>query len=255
MSNRTRARDQGLAGPEDYPRPGRTHRAASAGVVIAVHLAILFLLVRAVPHTPVALEPEAVTVSLIAPPPVPTPPAASTSNAAGPSPKPKAGPPRRPVRSAAPRKALAKAPSPFRAAPVVGLQPGVSEAELQGAITAGSGSGDSGGAGMRCDMVRRLQAALRRDARVQAAAATVHRAGSRAVLIWSGDWIQSPGEEGKGLAGVRQAISLEIAFAPEACRAQPVHGLVLITLNDAPGSARLVLGGGVWRWSDLLHLR
>ena len=104
-------------------------------------------------------------------------------------------------------------------------------------------------------MVRRLQAALRRDARVQAAAAEVRRSGPRAVLVWNGDWIQSAGEAGKGLAGVRQAISLEVAFAPEACRAQPVHGLVLITLNDAPGSARLVLGGGVWRWSDLLQLR
>jgi hypothetical protein len=104
-------------------------------------------------------------------------------------------------------------------------------------------------------MVRRLQAALRRDARVQAAAAEARRSSPRAVLVWSGDWIQSPGEAGKGLAGVRQAISLEVAFAPEACRDQPVHGLVLLTLNDAPGSPRLVLGGGVWRWTDLLHLR
>jgi hypothetical protein len=33
-----------------------------------------------------------------------------------------------------------------------------------------------------------------------------------------------------------------------------MHGLVLISLNDAPGSPRLVFGSGVWRWSDLLML-
>ena len=90
---------------------------------------------------------------------------------------------------------------------------------------------------------------------MQAAAAQARRSGTRAILVWNGDWIQSPGEEGKGLAGVRQAISLEVAFAPEACRTQQMHGLVLLTLNDAPGSAGLVLGGGVWRWSDLLQIR
>ena len=157
------------------------------------------------------------------------------------------------MRAAVPRRRVVQAPSPIHAAPTAPLQPGVSEAELAGAATAGSG--DGGGAGRRCDMVRRLQSALRRDPRVQAAAAEVRRSGSGAILVWNGDWIQSPGEEGKGLAGVRQAIALEVAFAPEACRAQAVHGLVLITMNDAPGSVRLVLGGGVWRWTDLLQLR
>ncbi len=103
-------------------------------------------------------------------------------------------------------------------------------------------------------MVRRLQGALRRDGQVQAAVAQARAGGSGggAILLWNGDWIQSRGEEGKGLAGVRQAIMLEVAFAPEACRLQPVHGLVLISLNDAPGAARVALGSGEWRWSDLL---
>ena len=107
-------------------------------------------------------------------------------------------------------------------------------------------------------MVRRLQEALRRDARVQAAAAEAHRAsGGRgsAILVWNGDWLRSGAEDGKGLAGVRQAISLGVAFAPEACRAQAMNGLVLISLNDSPGSARLALGARHWRWSDLLFAR
>ena len=103
-------------------------------------------------------------------------------------------------------------------------------------------------------MAQLLQSALRRDAHVQSAIAQSGQ-GSQAMFVWNGDWVRSSGEDGKGLAGVRQAISLEVAFAPEACRAEPMHGLVLISLNDAPGSARVALGSGLWRWSDLLFAR
>lgn len=140
-------------------------------------------------------------------------------------------------------------------------------AELAGARTAGPGAGGgsgvgdgegiggASGSGRACDMVRRLQAALRGDGRVKAAVAEAHRAarpGGRALLVWNGDWIKSLGEEGKGLAGVRQAIAMEVAFAPEACRAEPMHGLVLITLADYPGATGVALGSSAWRWSDLL---
>jgi hypothetical protein len=74
----------------------------------------------------------------------------------------------------------------------------------------------------------------------------------QALLVWDGDWRQNPGQAGKGLAGVRQAIALEVAFAPLACRTQPMRGLVLVTLSDGPGGARVALGTGRWRWSDLL---
>ena len=75
------------------------------------------------------------------------------------------------------------------------------------------------------------------------------------IVLWNGDWVQRGGEEGKGLAGVRQAIAVEVAFAPQPCRVQAMHGLVLLSLNDAPGSARVVLGSSAWRWSDLLFVR
>jgi hypothetical protein len=74
-------------------------------------------------------------------------------------------------------------------------------------------------------------------------------------VVWNGEWVQHGLEEGKGLASVRQAIAVEVAFAPRPCRAQPMQGLVLLSLNDAPGSPRLVLGAGAWRWSDLLFAR
>jgi hypothetical protein len=121
----------------------------------------------------------------------------------------------------------------------------VSDAELASAATAGSG-----GAGRGCDMTRRLQSALRRDRLVQAAVADAHR--GRAIRVWNGDWVKHPGQEGSGLAAVREAIMWEVGFAPEACRAEPVRGLIVISLNDGPGSARLVVGSDRWRWSDVL---
>lgn len=142
----------------------------------------------------------------------------------------------------------------------------VSEADLVGALRAGGSDGEgsgtagdggpgagSGVGGGSCDMVARLQEALREDDDIRRAVAEVQRGvGGRALLVWDGDWRQNPGQAGKGLAGVRQAIALEVAFAPAACRAQPMRGLVLVSLADGPGGARVALGTGRWRWSDLL---
>ena len=55
------------------------------------------------------------------------------------------------------------------------------------------------------------------------------------------------------LSAVREAIMWEVAFSPTACRNQPMHGLVLLSLAD--GNTRFAIGSGAWRWSDLLGLR
>ena len=102
-------------------------------------------------------------------------------------------------------------------------------------------------------MTRWLQSALRKDGRVQAAVAEA--SGGRAIRVWNGDWVRHGEQEGNGLAAVREAIMWEVAFAPAACRAEPVHGLVAISLSDGPGASRVVMGAGDWRWSDLLHPR
>lgn len=147
------------------------------------------------------------------------------------------------------------APAPF---------PTVSDAALAGALHAGTGAGAGGsgrgpgggrgdGSGPDCDMVRRLQDALADDAQV---AEAVARAGAdsqgRALLVWNGAWVQASGQAGRGLAGVRQALAVEIAFAPAACRGQTLAGLAVIRLNNG---ARLALGDAAWRWTDLLEAR
>lgn len=121
----------------------------------------------------------------------------------------------------------------------------------------GTGSGHGGGSGGGCDMVKRLQDALRNDPRINRALTQAYEgsgASGRAIVMWNGDWMRSPGQEGKGLAGVRQAIAVTVGFSPRACRAETVNGYVLLTLSDQPGAPRVALGGGRWRWSDLLSL-
>jgi hypothetical protein len=124
----------------------------------------------------------------------------------------------------------------------------VSDSQLAGAATAGEG----GGGGGTCDMARVVQQALRRDPLVHTAVEGSHRLG-KAIMLWNGDWVRSGGQDGKGLSAVREAVMWEVAFAPEACRNRPVHGLVLLSLAD--GATRFAIGSGDWRWSDLLGVR
>jgi hypothetical protein len=117
---------------------------------------------------------------------------------------------------------------------------------------AGASDADARPPAGACDMARRLQAALRRDPLVRAAVST---STGKVILVWNGDWIQNGGEDGKGLSAVREAILWEVGFAPPDCRAQSMHGMVLLSMNAASGSVRLAVGSRDWRWSDLLGRR
>lgn len=126
----------------------------------------------------------------------------------------------------------------------------MSESELAGAASAGGGDGGGGAGG--CDMARAVQQALQRDPLVRAAVEDANRLG-KAIMVWNGDWVRSGGQDGKGLSAAREAIMWEVAFAPEACRNQRMHGLILLSLAD--GRTRFAIGSGDWRWSDLLGVR
>jgi hypothetical protein len=163
-----------------------------------------------------------------------------------PSPPANPSPPKPAARASSVRRTPAPAPLLAAGPPAALAVDVLSDAQLAGAASA-----ETGPAGGACDMARTLQRALRKDLLVQAAVAEAHRPG-KAIMVWNGDWVRSGGQDGKGLAAVREAILWEIAFAPASCRAERVHGLVLLSLNDAPGYARLAVGSGEWRWSDLL---
>lgn len=230
-------------------RAARRRNGLAAALSLTAHagLVLAILMVRREP--PPIPDVQPMQVALIAPGPTDQPAAPST-------PDPPVAQPPPPKQIARPTKAPHPDVKPLPAGEGRSHDAGValSEAQLAGATAAGSG-----GEGRPCDMARRLQAALRRDARVQAAVAdareTTGAGGGKALFVWNGDWIRSDGQEGNGLAAVREAIMWEVGFAPEACRAEPMHGLLAMSLRDGPGASRLVLGAGDWRWSDLLRPR
>lgn len=242
-------------------RLDRQRRAAAVSLSVAMHG--LAAVVAAGLHSggPATTEPPPVQVQLITlmpepppslPAPEPEPKVAPAAAAETPKPRLEADdpPPKRPLAREA------KSPSP--AVPVLAAgessdddgQGEVSDAELVGANRAGSAGAGAGGG---CDMPAMVQTALRRDRQARAAVHDAHR--GRALRVWNGDWVRHRGQDGAGLAAVREAITWEVAWAPEACRKQMVSGPVVLSLNDGPGAPRVVLGGGRWRWSDLLFAK
>jgi len=238
------------------PAP-RRRRAVGVAASLAAHAAIALVVLSTAPRPQAVYDPQPVSVQLITLPPPPPPPPPTPVVLRGPAPLPKAPDPPAPAKptriKGAPRKAPPKPAAMPRhlvvakAAEAAASDSGaeLSDAELAGAATVGSGGGGGGGSGGDCNMASRVQAALRKDPLAQSAVA---RFAGKAVRLWDGDWVWIPGDDGRGVAAVRQAVMWEIAFAPAACKTQHMHGLVLISAN----SARLAVGDGDWRWSDLL---
>jgi len=226
----------------------KRRRLAVAALSVAAHVAILLALVRAQPDSPRLAEPRAIQVALVTPPPPPEPPKPPAPEKKPEPAKPK--PPRLAVRPPRVRPPPDVAPMPAVKGKPTPSVVEVSDAELAGAGTAESGSGSGGGA---CNMTRRLQQALRKDPLIQSTVAQAHH--GQAILVWNGSWVRHAEEDGAGLAALREAIMWEVGFAPAACRDERVHGLILISMNDGPGAARLVVGQGDWRWVDLLGRR
>jgi hypothetical protein len=229
------------------PRAKRNRLLSAAALSVVGHLSVAMAVFLTWTAPPASREQPAVEVALVAAPPRTVVAQASPATApSAPTPPPKRAL-ARPARAPADPPALpaSRTPAPGPSAD------GLTDADFAGAATAGAGSG--GG----CDMARRVQDALRRDPLVGAAVARTVQGGAaaRPIMVWDGDWVQSGGEDGKGLAAVREAITWEVAFSPPACRAEAVRGLVLISPSQAPGSMRLAVGSAAWRWSDLLGRR
>ena len=222
-------------------------RLVVAGLAVAGHVAFLEVLIGTEPRPRESFEPQALSVELAQLPVLPMSPAIPAAVQ-----DPPVAPPARQM-------AVRPQPASPDVIPLPASEGADPEAALTDAQIAGAAAAGSGAAGGRaCDMARRLQTALRKDPRVQAAVADAARApgpSGQALYVWNGDWIRSPGQDGAGLAAVREAILWEVAFGPTACRAEPVHGLVLFSMADGGGAGRLVLGADEWRWSDLLHPR
>ncbi|HEV2083117.1 MAG TPA: hypothetical protein VGR32_11795 [Brevundimonas sp.] len=262
---------------------GTARWSAALAVAAGLQTAMILGLSLRTPDAPPP-EPPVTLVELIAPQLPPPPPApepdpeaaaegpAAESRVAGPEPEPARAP------SPAPRPRVMARNTP-RPPPDVPTRPAAPEAErsvpdlplvggarLAGALRAGGGGSGVGaggggaggdGAGGSCDMIGRLERALGDDLELRrAVAATLGARGAtgQAVLVWDGDWLQSPGQAGKGLAGIRQAVAVEVGFAPRHCRDEQVRGLAVVSLDGTANGPKVALGAGTWRWRDLLGL-
>lgn len=260
---------RGQARPYDplVPTPRPRRRAKADGLVavllsLASHAVLLLAILAVRVQPPMSPEPDPITVALYQPPPPPPEEPKTAPRPAGELASAKISPPKLPVRPPRLVPPPRVEPLPAQPAPKPSAVAELGESDLIGAATAGDGSGaggtGDGAGGGGCNMVRLLQEALRKNPRVRAALLQAHPsavATGKAVLVWNGDWVQSPGQEGKGLAGVRELIMLEVAFAPKDCRDDPMRGLILISLSDSPGAPRLALGSRAWNWSDLLFAK
>jgi len=225
-------------GDSQLTRAQRRNRWLAGVATVGAHVAVFTALFwhYAVPPRPP--EPAPIMLSLLDTP-KPAPPAPPEPEMEQPGSPQIALVPLPPIKSTSLR-TVARTPAP-------NTSDLLSAAQLAGATAIGEG----GGGGGACDMGRAVQNALRRDPLVRAAVENANRIG-KAVMLWNGDWVQTGDEEGKGLSAVREAISWEVAFAPEACRNMRQHGPVLLSLAD--GTTRFSVGTSDWRWSDLLGL-
>ena len=275
-------------------RAGSNRRILAVALSLAAHLTLLplvFLVAGPAPEiSPPPLDFPPIVVTLTPPPPTPAPepaPQPDLADAGGspppspeppaptpvktPDPQPRPSPPP-PVRTRAARPAPPDVPTIVaNPGPPEVRFVGLGASDLAGAAVAGSGrgrgagngdgsgigDGTGSGSGGPCDMIQRLQDKLRDDARIRQTAAEAQATlpPGQALLMWNGDWLLNPGQSGKGLAGVRQAIAVEIAFSPPACRQQQMRGYAVISLGDAPGSPRIAVGAARWRWADLTGVR
>jgi hypothetical protein len=214
------------------PAPRRRVRALALSASVLAHAAVIgaLLWLRFAPPHRVAATPS-ITVRILPKPP--TPPS--------------------PERLDPGISAAAEIPLPRLAPPTVVIARSADTSDLMTAgQLAGASAAGGGGGGGGCAMAQTVQQALRRDPLVTSAVQDADRLG-KASMVWDGDWVRTGGQDGKGLSAVREAIAWAVAFAPQACRNEPVHGLVLLSLAD--GATRFGVGADSWRWSDLLNVR
>ena len=107
------------------------------------------------------------------------------------------------------------------------------------------------GGGESCGLDARLRGVLQADAEVRMAVASIprqQRSVSNAVMLWNGRWMDLGASSGP----IREAIRDFVLAAPERCREEAVSGPTLFSIESSSKPTILVLGSGLWRWSDLL---
>ena len=244
----------GLTVSSARAKGGAGRRGLAIALSMGVHALILAAVVASIRAPSAVVRSPPVDLAILPPvtEPSPEPSAPARRGSARAASRPTPAPAAMTPVAVTPRHAVTSAPATPAAPAGSGFDVALGEGELAGAELAGSGA-SSGGV---CDMGVRLREALRGDPRVAAAvAALAAGGGGRAFRIWNGDWVAQSGEDGLGLATVREAVAWTVGFAPAACREAVRRGLVLIPVGSPSGEVRLAIGAArLWRWSELTGL-
>lgn len=77
------------------------------------------------------------------------------------------------------------------------------------------------------------------------------RSVANAIMLWDGGW--GPDADGGGRGLLRQILIREIQASRSDCRDERHQGPVLFLAAAEGGAVSVVVGSGVWRWSDLVR--
>lgn len=137
---------------------------------------------------------------------------------------------------------------------------------LPSAITVPAQPTASGsGVGAGCGMAGVIGQAIAADPAAMAALAAVPagvRTDADAVMLWNGGWLDVGGApplsllptmlQSDPLSALKQTVIAALAASPPECRDLSVSGPQLIPILEPGRTTMLVIGSGMWKWTDLI---
>lgn len=128
--------------------------------------------------------------------------------------------------------------------------------EAQSSPPAASEASQAGAPG-GCGLSERATAAIVKDPQAMAELAALpagYRTSADAVMLWNGQWVAgAPGTDASPVApSLRRDIEQVVSDASPECRAEPMGGPQFLPIPEHERTTTLVIGSGLWRWSDLL---
>ncbi|MEO5641524.1 MAG: hypothetical protein ABIQ98_07145 [Sphingomicrobium sp.] len=108
-----------------------------------------------------------------------------------------------------------------------------------------------------CALAARTADAIAKDPAAMAELAALppaYRTLADAVILWNGEWVASaPGSiDSPAILSIRHVLEQVAIEASPECRDEPIVGPQFIAIPEQNRTTTLVIGSGVWQWSDLL---
>ena len=138
--------------------------------------------------------------------------------------------------------------------PEFGAEP---DPELTGDVDVPTSGGALGsGPSTSCPTVASLRAAFEGDVRARNALGTIPRPSmsvANAVMLWDGRWVRPDRLGGpETTSHIRRVIAATLEGMPASCRSEWITGPVLVPVDLGVSTIVLAFGSGSWRWFEVL---